>query len=322
MDSVPQISLFEWAARHASKKLDTRQVNTQVSQPLCFIRECIACGQTHQQLNSPICTSCRYNGSKKECPYEGCTTLIGLGSHSCLVHRSRFQRQTYTQCFECGCPIESSVPACPNCRENLRILCACGCGRYRRKYGSKGQVCCYVSGHNDNWATNRRPLKKCDICGHDFRSKTIRQRICSAECRDEWLRINPPKERKRIAVICGWCGTHIYRAPHQVKPGRAYACSKSCRYNIVAMKARKKPSIQIKRLALQRDHGKCAVCKFDILVEVHHIIPRRYNGPDTLENLISLCPTHHTMADRNMITQETLYGYIAKAAMVNKDNTL
>lgn len=47
--------------------------------------------------------------------------------------------------------------------------------------------------------------------------------------------------------------------------------------------------------------GKCAVCKFDEVVEVHHRKPRRAGGGDNIENLILLCPNHHAMADRGML---------------------
>jgi len=47
--------------------------------------------------------------------------------------------------------------------------------------------------------------------------------------------------------------------------------------------------------------GKCAVCSFDEVVEVHHIKPRRIGGSDELENLILLCPNHHALADRGLL---------------------
>lgn len=47
--------------------------------------------------------------------------------------------------------------------------------------------------------------------------------------------------------------------------------------------------------------GKCAICGFDEVIEVHHIVPRRIGGTDELDNLIVLCPNHHALADRGMI---------------------
>lgn len=55
-----------------------------------------------------------------------------------------------------------------------------------------------------------------------------------------------------------------------------------------------------------RDESKCKVCGFEIVVEVHHIKPRRDGGSDDLSNLITLCPNHHTLADRNIISADEL----------------
>lgn len=54
----------------------------------------------------------------------------------------------------------------------------------------------------------------------------------------------------------------------------------------------------------ERFGGKCAVCLFHEVVEVHHIIPRRVGGDDSPENLILLCPNHHALADRGMLSIE------------------
>lgn len=52
--------------------------------------------------------------------------------------------------------------------------------------------------------------------------------------------------------------------------------------------------------------GKCFVCKFDEIVEVHHIVPRALGGKNNPENLILLCPNHHAMADRGMLSIKDL----------------
>ncbi len=51
----------------------------------------------------------------------------------------------------------------------------------------------------------------------------------------------------------------------------------------------------------EKYQGKCAVCGFDDVVEIHHILPRRVGGTDALENLILLCPNHHAMIDKGML---------------------
>ena len=52
--------------------------------------------------------------------------------------------------------------------------------------------------------------------------------------------------------------------------------------------------------------GHCLVCKEDRVREIHHIIPRREGGTGHRENLVSLCPTCHSLADSGKITREDL----------------
>lgn len=47
---------------------------------------------------------------------------------------------------------------------------------------------------------------------------------------------------------------------------------------------------------------KCFVCGFDEIVEVHHILPKHKGGTDDIENLVLLCPNHHALADRGMLS--------------------
>jgi len=128
--------------------------------------------------------------------------------------------------------------------------------------------------------------------------------------------MNPPHERERVLVECAICGTQIARPLHQVRAGRDAACSRRCRDILVANKLRGRHISEPKRLALQRDGARCRICAFDMLVEVHRIIPRRQRGPNTLDNLITLDPNHHTMADRGLIAVEALRAAIAEPARV------
>lgn len=279
-------------------------------------RLCEQCGTPHFQKNSPVCGRCRREGSKKTCPVDGCGILINVQAKTCLKHRRLFYGQTFSSCAECGGTLDRlRVPICRGCIGKTKILCACGCGRYRRKYDMKGRSSEFVSGHNDNWQDNRRPLAICAVCRKAFKAKASRQRLCSVECRTAWLTINPSKERKRIAVDCAACGKVIYRAPHQMEESRAYACSRRCQYIIVANKLRGKPLTDPRRIALRRDGGRCVVCGFDELVEIHHIVPKREGGIDVVDNLVALCPNHHGLADRGLISREDLHGYARARAL-------
>jgi predicted restriction endonuclease len=51
---------------------------------------------------------------------------------------------------------------------------------------------------------------------------------------------------------------------------------------------------------------KCMICGWDVIVNVHHIKPRRDGGANDLDNLVILCPNHHAMADRGLISDDEL----------------
>jgi hypothetical protein len=68
--------------------------------------------------------------------------------------------------------------------------------------------------------------------------------------------------------------------------------------------------------ARKADKGRCRICGFDVVTEVHHIIPVSQRGPGWLPNLITLCPNHHAMADRGLISVEEL-----KRAIENREHS-
>jgi hypothetical protein len=280
------------------------------------VRPCEVCGRQHAQINSPLCYACRYRASKHPCAIPGCHRLISENATTCLWHRSQQvskPRGIHVRCRECGAAMTPSpIQACHRCRAQTSHLCACGCGRYRHKYDVEGRIRLYISGHNDVWANHRRPMIACVMCRKPFRPKARRQRLCSIPCRTVWLTINPPNERKRLLVECTICGTHAARKLCNVQTGRDAACSPRCRYILVANKLRGRNLSLPKSLALRRDKARCRICGFDTMVEVHHIIARRHGGPDTLDNLITLCPSHHTMSDRRLITIEDLRALLIK----------
>lgn len=275
-------------------------------------RICEQCGRRHRQTNSPICGKCRGKYSRRPCPIEGCTGTMGPHAHTCLDHRHLRHQLFATQCRECGIPFVQPLArgVCDPCQHTTRVLCACGCGRYRRRYGPDGQVYEYISGHNDNYRDTRRALVPCAVCGTRFKAPSTRSKLCGTACRTVWLTLNPPNERKRTPVPCAACGTMVYRSPSQLKAkGSAPACSKRCRSLIVANKL-SGPRSEPKRLAMQRDGAHCRLCGFDVVVHVHHIVHKAHGGDNSQGNLITLCPNHHAMAHRGFVTAEELYAVL------------
>lgn len=61
---------------------------------------------------------------------------------------------------------------------------------------------------------------------------------------------------------------------------------------------------------------KCCICGFDIVIEVHHIkavtdfpFSATLAEVNDLSNLLYLCPNHHVMVDKGLITTEELNKY-------------
>ena len=46
-----------------------------------------------------------------------------------------------------------------------------------------------------------------------------------------------------------------------------------------------------------RDGNRCVVCGATQRLSVHHVVKARDGGRDTLDNLVTLCVTHHRRAD-------------------------
>ena len=64
---------------------------------------------------------------------------------------------------------------------------------------------------------------------------------------------------------------------------------------------------RIKKEARRLADGKCGSCEQGgSPLEVHHIIPQKDGGPDTLENAIALCPSCHAILDGNPQLQKQL----------------
>jgi predicted restriction endonuclease len=48
----------------------------------------------------------------------------------------------------------------------------------------------------------------------------------------------------------------------------------------------------------------CAICGFDRVVELCHLVPASIGGTIHPHNIVALCPNHHTLMDRHLLTLE------------------
>lgn len=74
---------------------------------------------------------------------------------------------------------------------------------------------------------------------------------------------------------------------------------------------RKPLSTVLKREALTEAGYRCAVptCRNILALDLHHIVAVEESGPNTLSNLLVLCPTCHALYTRGIIPQEAIHAW-------------
>ena len=53
---------------------------------------------------------------------------------------------------------------------------------------------------------------------------------------------------------------------------------------------------ETRKKVYRRDGWRCALCDSTRYIQIHHIIPRGQGGPNTVQNLITLCSDRHGLA--------------------------
>jgi hypothetical protein len=74
---------------------------------------------------------------------------------------------------------------------------------------------------------------------------------------------------------------------------------------------RKPLSIVLKREVLTEAGYRCAVptCRNILALDLHHIIAVEEGGPNTLSNLLALCPTCHALYTRGIISRDAIHAW-------------
>lgn len=174
------------------------------------------------------------------------------------------------------------------------------------------------------------PIEKtCDNCGESFETYPSRDtRFCSEECYGEWRseeltgENNPNWDGGKKQLRCTWCETEFERWESLI-PEKPF-CSYSCRAaweseNRVGENHHQYKGHEdyygvnwhkVRRKVLERDAHKCRICGADKVengrsLDVHHVTPiRKFDEPEranTLDNLITLCRTHHRLVESGRI---------------------
>lgn len=203
-------------------------------------------------------------------------------------------------------------------------------GDKRNKFCSAPCYKAYRRNHPEEFGQVAKTYS-CSYCGKPGIKRTpstTRENIyCSRECsnkaQSEALKHLPElRTSKGREIACENCGKMFFVKPYRAKTARF--CSKVCAFahsfgrpSLAKTKrdqnGRNNPNYKNgDNKTTARKYGKmilgskCMICGFDYVTHVHHIIPRREGGKNSKDNLVILCPNHHAMADRNLISREEL----------------
>lgn len=206
--------------------------------------------------------------------------------------------------------------------EALLCACACGCGQPVRivKYPKSQQQPRFRQGHQHGGENNGnfrggKVRSACPVClGEVLRYPSAKRVTCGADaCYRTWQRLTTAARGRNLTTVpCDHCGTELRLYPSQVN--RFNFCNRFCQsqHHSTIIAGVNNGRWQggrwsyVQEQTRIRDGHACAICGFDLATDVHHITPRSAGGADSFDNLITLCPNHHRLADQGIISVEHL----------------
>lgn len=160
--------------------------------------------------------------------------------------------------------------------------------------------------------------RTCKECHKSFyaQSKEINRGnalFCSLSCNA----YHQNKVRSAILIEhgCRYCG-RTYSNNSKI----SFYCSRNCKARFYYYRTKKNSSSNHTSLIYKLRKKPCEICGWDEATrDVHHIISVSKGGKDTNSNLIAVCPNHHRMIHRNLISQNDLKK-IAKSRTISSSN--
>lgn len=159
------------------------------------------------------------------------------------------------------------------------------------------------------------PKEACAYCGLPFESFHKKTRYCSNLCsiRDNPKPQNYPKYPITLELLKKMDEeTPDLESPSQVI-GRFLGCTPSTvLYAAIRLGFEWRPRLKRKKSLLLATHVErryvrktgCVVCGENRVVDAAHLIEKRSGGYGTESNIIPLCPTHHRLYDRGLLSDE------------------
>lgn len=140
---------------------------------------------------------------------------------------------------------------------------------------------------------------KCQTCDVEFEADTRdlnrgRAKYCSLSCA---AKVSKQLQYERV---CKHCGSHFHSSSKH-----SLYCSDSCKQK--NYRAQAKDSGNMKQLYKLFKDTPCEICGWDETSrDLHHIVEVSNGGKSIPDNLISVCPNHHRMIHKNLISKDTL----------------
>lgn len=210
--------------------------------------------------------------------------------------------------------MQTSVRTCKHCGQEFHAL-----------GNSRGQFCskqCYQDFRQANPGYYRKfalVTLMCATCGKEFQRRKHEIKSVKVYCSQKCAAAangrpnGTGRTYGKVTKTCEECGKE-YTISYAHSLNRRFCC-KLCEhaYRSKHIRGENNPNfrhgknrVAAKWNAFRWYPKRCAICGFDVAVEIHHIRPIAKDGTNAIDNLIVLCPNHHAMAGRKMFTEEQL----------------
>jgi len=146
-------------------------------------------------------------------------------------------------------------------------------------------------------------IQKCKHCQKNFEADSKETKrgnaiFCSISCSASYRNLN----KKKYQCTCTICQSNFEATTADSK-----FCSKPCKYKGYRAKQQ---NTKISITTLQRIFKDipCELCGWNETTrDIHHIVPVSKGGKNDINNVISVCPNHHRMIHKNLVSQEAIH---------------
>lgn len=254
-------------------------------------------------------------------------TIFKTCSDECLKYYKSFKTKKSTKiyiknCDTCGKLFTGHSPQSRFCRNNIcshvgkvskiHIKNCEVCGELFTSRQPHGKSC------KKNGCMKKAPyigksskiyIKNCEVCGELFISRQPNILSCSDDCEISRIKIryqqyrqkykNNKNEKNKNTI--SECERRVINKVEELieKATDTRNWSEIDYFNIGGF------NDKLKDMVKDRDDYRCQICGFESFLEVHHIVPRKFGGSHSLENLITLCTSCHRAVETKDVKHAT-----------------